>query len=110
MQFYRFLKAALIFARYQAWVDEPRWEKADALALAAFLSTPTGQRLKAYLVNVVLRQQANAVTNTGNLVFEAGYCGGQRGLVAAITALADTDKFTVQEDTDADPATIQEAQ
>jgi len=106
MKFITFLKAALIFARYQAWVSEPQWEKKDALALANFMTTPAGARLSALLLNTVLRQQASALANTSNLVFEAGYCAGQKGLVASIEALADTTKFTEQGDTDADPATI----
>ncbi len=102
---YYFLKAMVIFARHQAWVDEPRWEKKDSLALFAFMDTPTGSRLRAMLLNTVLRQQANALNTTGRLVYEAGYCAGQKGLVAAIEALADKNQFTEQGDTDADPAT-----
>lgn len=105
MRFYRFVKAALIFARYQAWVDAPEWDKGDATALTHFWGTPAGARLKAILVNTVLRQQANALNTTSNLVYEAGYCAGQRGLVATLESLANKETFSETGDTDADPAT-----
>lgn len=109
MRLYQFLKAAFIFARHQAWVDAPKWEKPDAQALANFLVTPAGARLKAYLVNAVLCQQAKALNTTSALVYEAGYCAGQRGLVASLEAMANSESFSEPGDTDADPATHQEA-
>lgn len=106
MRFIRFLKAAFIFARHQAWVDQPLWEKGDAKALAQFLGSPTGCRLRAMFLNTVLRQQAHALSNTGNLLYEAGYCAGQKGLVSTITALADSDTISETEDTEAVPSTL----
>lgn len=107
MRFIRFIKAALIFARYQAWVDAPAWKPEDAKALELFLKNPAGQKLRATLINMVLRQQAIALSNTSNLVYEAGYCGGQKGLISVIEALSDAKSFSEQGDTDSDPATHQ---
>jgi hypothetical protein len=105
MRFYQFLKAAFIFAKHQAWADAPQWDKDDATALGKFFESYTGAKLKLLLLNTVLRQQANALNTTGNLVFEAGYCGGQRGLVAVLESLADGNQFTASGDTEADLTT-----
>ena len=107
MRFFTYIKAALNFARHQAWVDQPLWEKDDALALSQFFSSPSGVRLRAMLLSQVVSQQAKAVSyqEPNRLVFEAGWCGGQRGLVATLEALADKAQFSDQGDTDADPDT-----
>lgn len=102
---YFFLKAAFIFARHQAWVDAPAWTPVDAASLSTFLGSQTGTRLRTFLANTVVMQQAHAVTTTSNLVYEAGYCAGQRALAAAISAHADKDNFTEQGDSEGDPAT-----
>lgn len=109
MNLLRFIKAAIIFARHQAWVNEPKWEAADAKALEQFLNSPPGQKLRAFLLNTVLKQQAIALSESkvGNLVYEAGYCGGQKGIISAIEALSDAKAFSEQGDTDSDPATHQ---
>lgn len=102
----RFLKAALLFARHQAWVDEPRWTRDDAEGLGRYLQSASGANLKATLVNMALRQQAAAVSHKTGLEYEAGYCTGQRAAIVAIEALADIKQFTGQgEDGDADHAT-----
>lgn len=101
------IKAALIFSRHQAWADEPEWVLKDAAQLASFLDSDAGRKLKQALTNVVLRQQAHALNRTDGLVFEAGYCAGQKGLVAVIEAMADASKFTEPGEQDDDPATNQ---
>lgn len=106
---YHFFKAAFIFARHQAWPDAAMWSPADAVHLGSFLATGTGTRLRGYLRATVVLQQAEALNRTDNLVYEAGYCAGQKALAAVISGLADKDKFTEQGDMDADPATNQEA-
>lgn len=109
MNLLRFIKAALIFARHQAWVNEPKWEPSDAKALEQFLTSPAGQKLRAFLLNAVLKQQAIALSESkaGNLAFEAGYCNGQKGIISVIEALSDAKSFSEQGDTDSDPATHQ---
>ena len=103
----RFLKAMVIFARHQAWVDQPIWQKDDAQALAKFMVSPSGLRLKAFLQNTVVRQQAHALNRKDGqgLVYEAGYCAGQKATVGVLEALADTDSFSDQGDMEADPDT-----
>lgn len=108
MQLYRHIKAAISYATHFPWVDEPLWNADDANALATFLGTPTGARMKALYLNAVLRQQASALqADQSKLVYEAGYSAGQKGFVAFTESLADSHKFTEQGEQDTDPATNQ---
>jgi len=100
MSLIRYIKAAILFARVQPWVDQPKWEAEDAHALTDFLKTSTGQRFKGTLVNLVLRQQASAVSNTKDIQYNAGIAVGYQALVAGIESLADTTQFTEQGETD----------
>ena len=93
----RFLKAMMIFARYQEWVEPVQWDKDDQAALESFLRSTAGMKLSASLRNMLLRQQASSLTKTSGLEFEAGYCNGQRSVLAAIESLADPRQFTVED-------------
>lgn len=95
----------MIFARFQAWVEAAGWEREDATVLAQFLQSRTGKRLSAALLNMALRQQASALARTSGLEFEAGYCNGQRSVLAAMESLADANQFTAEEIQDSDPQT-----
>lgn len=101
----RYLKAMLIFARYQAWADRVPWGKSDAGSLGAFLNTTAGQKLKLLLVNQTLSQQSSALSSTVRLEYEAGYCNGQKSLIATIESLADMTQFP-SEGADTDPDSI----
>lgn len=105
MSLIRHLRAALLFARHQAWVDRPDWTADDAGALTEFLGTRTGAKLRDYLINLALVQQSRALGSSSNLKFEAGYCTGQKATIAAITTLADLQQFTERGEDGADPAT-----
>lgn len=95
----RRLKAALFFARHQSWVNEPNWTKDDAAALSRFLDSETGSRFKGTLLNLVLRAESDAIARpSAELERQCGWAAGQKGLVAVISALADTDRFTPPED------------
>lgn len=94
----RFIRAAAIFARYQAWVDAPEWTKADEEGLAQYFNTPSGAKFKLVLLNLVLRQQASALSKTSGLEYEAGFATGQRATVAAIESLLP--KPAIPEDAD----------
>ena len=108
MNFIRYIKAALNYAAHWDWVDAAKWTADDAAALAAFMGTPTGERMKALFVNAVLSQQATALNaRLGRLPYEAGYSAGQKGTVAFIESLADAHNFTERGEQDADPATNQ---
>lgn len=105
---YRHLKAAINYARHLPWVDQPLWDAGDAKALATFLASPTGARLKALYVNAVLRQQASALqSDQSKLFYEAGYSAGQKGFVTFTESLADGSQFTDRGEQDADPDTNQ---
>ena len=98
-----FLRAALIFVRHQPWVNATPWDVEDAKTLATFLNTRTGARLKATLANLVLRQQAASLSQTKGLEFEAGFCNGQKSIVATIEGMADEKSLSADgeiEDTD----------
>ena len=111
MRFLQYIKAALIFARHQAWVEQPLWEEGDAVAWSRFLNTPTGSRLTAMIRSQIVSQQSKAVSYSEpvRLTYEAGWCGGQKGLVASLEALADKAQFSDQGDTEANPDTHQAA-
>lgn len=89
----RKLKAALWFIREIPWVDEPKWTAEDAKTLYHFLSTDTGEKLRAQLRNLVLRQQAEAVISESNLTYKCGSCSGSKSIIGVIEGLADTDRF-----------------
>ena len=92
----------MIFARYQEWVDPVKWSKEDQASLNSFLLGGTGQKLRVALLNMHLRQQASALSKTSGLEFEAGYCNGQRSVLAAIESLADPKQFSAEEVADPD--------
>lgn len=84
----RYIKAMLAFARYQEWVEQPEWTKEDGVALTRFLGSNTGLKLKASLLNGVLRQQNNACTSENNVDRSIGYANGFRGCASFIESLA----------------------
>lgn len=107
MNLFRYIRSMLLFARNQAWVDAPKWLPEDAAELTAFLDSPSGARFKAVLINLVLRQQASALSRTSGLEYEAGFCTGQKALVAAIEGMANREQFTERGEEGADLATNQ---
>lgn len=90
----RRFRTFLLFMRQSSWVDQPTWTKDDATELAKFMDGPHGIKLKTWLLNYVLRSQANAVTATGNRDFECGHSFGCRATVTQFEALADPNNFT----------------
>jgi len=87
----RKLKAALAFIRDQAWVEEPKWNEEDEKAWTAFLGTPTGKRLSLILLNLTVRQNANAIAKKSEGLADAcGYAKGFRGCVSTLESLATT--------------------
>jgi len=92
----------IIFARYQEWVDGVKWEAEDAAELGRYLKTPSGQKMTRALLNMTLREQAKALTKVNVLPYEAGYVGGQKGMLAAIEALADLNQFSTDGDSGTD--------
>jgi hypothetical protein len=99
----RYLKAMLIFAKYQARPVGVAWMKEDAAGLKNYLVTPSGAKFSAYMGDLVLRQQAEALVSNGDLQRAAGFCNGQKALIATVESLANADIFpSERDDTDSD--------
>ena len=90
MRFLKFIKIAWRLSSTLPWMEEPEWRVEDAHALRQFLSSGTGIRLRAILLNMVLRQNAHVVAQceTKNLQIEAGYANGMRTTVHTLETLA----------------------
>ena len=85
----RKLRAILSFIRHQAWVNEPAWNSEDERAWTGFLTTPTGLKLSAILLNLTLRNNASATEKDNEaLALACGYAKGFRGCVAVLESLA----------------------
>jgi hypothetical protein len=85
----RKLRAILSFIRHQAWVNEPVWNSEDERAWTGFLTTPTGLKLSAILLNLTLRNNASATEKDNEaLALACGYAKGFRGCVAVLESLA----------------------
>lgn len=88
MKFFRFISIAWRLRNHIPWVDEPEWEAAEANALRKFLVTREGKKLRMILLNMVLRQNQQAVSAKKNLAFEAGFANGVRTAVHTVEVLA----------------------
>ena len=90
MRFLKFIRIAWRLSSNLPWVDEPEWRVEDANSLRQFLSSPAGKRLRAILLNMVLRQNAHCVSQceTKTLQVEAGYANGMRTTVHTLESLA----------------------
>ena len=90
MRFFKFIKIAWRLSSTLPWMEEPEWRVEDANALRQFLSGGTGIRLRAILLNMVLRQNAHVVSQceTKHLQIEAGYANGMRTTVHTLETLA----------------------
>jgi hypothetical protein len=85
----RKLRAILSFIRHQAWVNEPVWNSEDEKAWTGFLTTPTGLKLSAILLNLTLRNNASATEKESEaLALACGYAKGFRGCVAVLESFA----------------------
>ena len=81
----RKLRAIISFIRHQAWVNEPAWNSEDEKAWTGFLTTPTGLKLSAILLNLTLRNNASATEKDSEaLALACGYAKGFRGCVAVL--------------------------
>ncbi len=90
MRFLKFIKIAWRLSSNLPWGEEPEWQVEDVNALRQFLSGRTGKRLRAILLNMVLRQNAHVVAQceTKHLQIEAGYANGMRTTVHTLETLA----------------------
>ena len=88
MRFFRFLKVAWRLSGSIPWVDEPEWGASEANVLKKFLVLTEGKRFRMVLLNMVLRQNQQAVTAKKRLEYEAGFASGVRTAVHTVEALA----------------------
>jgi len=88
MRFLKFLKIAWRLSGNIPWVGEPEWEASDANALRRFLVTKEGKKLRLTMLNMVLKQNQQAVSAKKNLEFEAGFANGVRTAVHTVEVLA----------------------
>ena len=87
-RFFIFLKIAWRLSGNLPWVGDPNWESTDSLALRNFLVTKEGKRFRMILLNMVLRQNAQAVSTKKGLEFNAGFANGVRTTVHTVETLA----------------------
>lgn len=89
-RFLKFIRIAWRLSSNLPWVEDPEWRVDDSTALRQFLASRTGKRLRAILLNMVLRQNAHVVSqcDTKNLQIEAGYANGMRTTVHTLETLA----------------------
>ena len=88
MRFLRFLKIAWRLSGNIPWVGEPDWDASDANVLRKFLVLKEGKRFRMILLNMVLKQNQQAVTAKKRLEYEAGFANGVRTAVHTVEALA----------------------
>ena len=88
MRFFRFIGIAWRLSGNIPWVGEPEWEASDANVLRKFLVLKEGKRFRMTLLNMVLKQNQQAVTATKRLEYEAGFASGVRTTVHTVEALA----------------------
>jgi len=70
------------------WVGEPEWGVTESNALRKFLVTVEGKRFRMILLNMVLKQNQQAVSSKKELEFNAGFANGVRTTVHTVEALA----------------------
>jgi len=90
MRFFKFIRIAWRLSSTLPWVEDPGWDSDDAYALRQFLTGTAGTKLRAVLLNMVLRQNSHVVMQCDkkNLQIEAGYANGMRTAVHTLEALA----------------------
>ena len=88
MRFFRFMGIAWRLSGSIPWVGEPEWDVSDANALRKFLVLREGKRFRMVLLNMVLKQNQQAVSATKRLEYEAGFASGVRTTVHTVEALA----------------------
>jgi len=90
MRFFKFISIAWRLSSTLPWVEDPGWDTSDANALRQFLTGTSGTKLRAVLLNMVLRQNSHVVMQCDkkNLQIEAGYANGMRTAVHTLEALA----------------------
>lgn len=78
--FLRHLRAAWLFLRYTPYVEaydhEDFWTQEDSAAYTSFMNSPSGQKLRARMGNLMTRSAVNATQHTHNPVYRNGWASG----------------------------------
>ena len=64
---HKLAEAAKLYLHDRKWVEKPEWTTEDEERFRSFLKTDTGKKLKAYLLNLTLTYNAEAVQAENNL-------------------------------------------
>jgi hypothetical protein len=83
----RFLRAILTFASRSRWSAPPEWTDTDSRALAAFLTSSSGAKLRAILHSEIAAANERAAMSKG-AAFDCGWACGYRGLFAWFESLS----------------------
>ena len=87
-RFIRFICIAWKMSKQIPWIGEPEWRLTESNALRKFLVTVEGKRFRMILLNMVLKQNQQAVSSNKELEFNAGFANGVRTTVHTVEALA----------------------
>ena len=88
MRFFNFISIAWRLSKHIPWIGEPEWKAQESAALRRFLVSTEGKRFRAVLLNMVLKQNQQAVSSKKELEFNAGFANGVRTTVHTVEALA----------------------
>ena len=87
-RFLRFIRVAWKMSGHLPWIGEPEWTASESNALRKFLVSGEGKRLRMILLNMVLKQNQQAVSSKKELEFNAGFANGVRTTVHTVESLA----------------------
>jgi len=90
---HKLAEAAKLYLQDRKWVDKPEWDHEDEERLRSFLKSETGKKLKAYLLNLTLTYNAEAVQAENNLEKSCGWASGFAGAVSTFEALPQPDRI-----------------
>ena len=88
MRFFNFISIAWRLSKHIPWIGEPEWTAQESSALRKFLVSDEGKRFRMVLLNMVLKQNQQAVSSKKELEFNAGFANGVRTAVHTVEALA----------------------
>lgn len=89
MRFFNFISIAWRLSKHIPWIGEPEWTAQESSVLRKFLVSGEGKRFRMVLLNMVLKQNQQAVSSKKELEFNAGFANGVRTAVHTVEALAE---------------------
>ena len=111
-RFLRCIRIAWRMSGHLPWIGEPEWGTAESNSLRKFLASGEGKRFRMILLNMVLKQNQQAVSSKKELEFNAGFANGVRTTVHTVESLVTeieepeeftSDTFGVEYQTSQDP-------